>query len=304
MSDESVTEQSRKFYEQYQFPGARPIDHDGLMLMRSFLREVESRTEEHKGTTLHVLDAGCGTGNTSLALARRFSEVDFVGIDNSSASLEKAISSARRSGLANVRFRSWNLMDRFHREDRYDIVLCLGVLHHTEDMVRGLTNLQRCLKDDGGLYLWIYAKHGRYRHALNMRLLEMLINVGPEPDDKIALAREFVFKSDHGAILSDLLGRTGAGTMEKRALEDPVWIADQFLNPHEKLVEMRELIEMAARSGLTIEHFLGLDENAAEFFNSSSLLGRFQKLDRDQQLIALDLMRKPERYFVLLRKKV
>jgi hypothetical protein len=132
----------------------------------------------------------------------------------------------------------------------------------------------------------------------------MLLAAPPAPENAVELAREFAFKSDHGAALSDLLGRARPGAMQMKALEDPIWIADQFLNPREVLVDMGDLMEMADRSGLRIERFLGLNENAAGYFNSSSLLERFQRLDTCQQLIALDLMMKPERYFVVMRKTI
>jgi SAM-dependent methyltransferase len=303
MSEESVTERSRKFYEQYQFPGARPVDHDGLMFMRSFLQSVASQTRGGKSKKLRVLDAGCGTGNTSVALARQLKEVSFFGVDNSTASLERAIASARRFRLTNLQFKQWNLMDTFPEEEHYDIVLCLGVLHHTQDMGKGLSNLGRCLKRDGELYLWIYAKHGRYKHTLNMRLLEMLLKASSEPADPIPLARDFVFKSDRGMILSDLLGRSLAGSMERKALDDPVWIADQFLNPHETLIDIAELLPLVRQSGLEVRRFLGLNEHVAEYFNSPPLQERFSRLSKDEQWVALDLMTKPERYFVILRKK-
>ena len=46
------------------------------------------------------------------------------------------------------------------------------------DMGRVLANLRGCLNPGGHLYLWVYGKHGRYRHSLNMRLLAMLTGPG------------------------------------------------------------------------------------------------------------------------------
>ena len=302
MSDRSVTEGCRMFYERFQFPGNRPIDRDGLIFMRRFTRSVEDQSRRTRGSGLRVLDAGCGTGNTSVSLARRFADVEFVGLDYSKHSLEKAIVSSKKGGLENLRFLRWNLMDRLPFKDLFDIGLCLGVLHHTADMKKGLVNLHASLKDGGELYLWIYGKHGRYRHSLNMRLLDMLLKVRPTPLNPVELAREFAHDADNGSVLNDLLGKAGTDPLKRTTLEDPVWIADQFLNPREILLDMEELMQLMSASGFKLLQTLGMNVDASDYLHSRSLFERFQMLSRKQQLIALDLMAKPERYFVLLRK--
>jgi SAM-dependent methyltransferase len=292
------------FYEQFQFPGNRPIDQDGLIFMRRFTKSIESRSRGGDGMKLRVLDAGCGTGNTSIALSRRFHQVELFGLDNSRASLKKATSSARQCGLTNLHFRQWNLMNPLPYKRQFDIILCLGVLHHTANMKEGLSNLHTLLKDEGELYLWIYGKHGRYKHSLNMRLLDMLRRTKPKISNAVALAKEFVLNADNGSALNDLLGKTKTDMIQRKTLDDPVWIADQFLNPHEVLIDMVELMAMVNTSGFIMEHVLGMEFDAAKHFNSPLLLKRFQKLNKDQQLIALDLLLKPDRYFVVLCKSV
>ena len=162
MSEKPITEKCRNFYEKYQFPGNRPIDQDGLIFMRRFTKSVEELSRSQNASKLRVLDAGCGTGNTTVSLARRFKDAEFFGVDNSKNSLEKAIESARQCGLTNIHYRKWNLMKPLPFRDPFDIILCLGVLHHTANMKKGLINLHASLKNDGELYLWIYGRHGRY----------------------------------------------------------------------------------------------------------------------------------------------
>lgn len=302
MSERTITRKSRAFYEQFQFPGDRPIDQDGLIFMRRFTRSIERCRQFNSAEKLRVLDAGCGTGNTSVALARRWNDVEFYGLDNSQTSLAKAAGASRKDGLANIHFRRWNLMNSFPYKRPFDIALCLGVLHHTADMKRGLLNIHNVLKNNGELYLWIYGKHGRYKHSLNMRLLAMLLNTAPKPTERMALAKEFIFNSGTCSPLLDLVGKTQYDSMQQIPLEDPVWIADQFLNPHEVLIDMTELIETAKSAGFTIEHLLGVDEEISHYLNSPSLRERFKNLKKDMRLIALDLLIKPERYFVVLKK--
>jgi 23S rRNA (uracil1939-C5)-methyltransferase len=54
-----------------------------------------------------VLDLFCGLGNFSLPLARRAREV--VGVEGSQAMVERGYENARRNGLDNVDFHSWDL---------------------------------------------------------------------------------------------------------------------------------------------------------------------------------------------------
>jgi hypothetical protein len=91
--------------------------------------------------------------------------------------------------------------------------------------------------------------------------------------------------------------------MHRLTLEDPVWIADQFLNPHETLLDLEELTGLATACGLEIEQLLGIRDDLSSYFNSAALYGRFRKLSGEDRLIALDLLLKPERYFVLLRNR-
>ena len=303
MSESVITRRSKRFYEQYQFPGNRPLDRDGLIFMRRFTNSVSASTLRNGDKTLNVLDAGCGTGNTSVVLAKQFRDVEFYAVDNSSASLNKAKILAQKSGLKNIRFHRWNLLKPLPYPFKFDIIICLGVLHHTANMQKVLTNLGCGLNDNADLYLWIYAQPGRYRHSLNMKLLKMLINSKPKTRNEIELATEFITKAGKGSILQDLAGTSSTSLLQTKIVADPVWIADQFLNPHEELINMKELLRLIKSSGFIIQSFLGMNENVSELLNSPLLNMRFNALKGDRRLIALDLLYKPERYFVLLRKR-
>ena len=302
MSRQTVTEESTRFYERYPFPGSRPIDQDGLILLRRITKSVALRRRGRQGAVLRVLDAGCGTGNTSVALARQLPCVDVLGVDQSAASLEKARAAAGALRLENLRLRRWDLMKPLTGERRFDIIVCLGVLHHVADMKAVLANLRQALRSDGELYLWIYGKHGRYRHSLNMRLLALLRTTSPACLDPVELAREFLRYSGENGAMADLLGNTRTGALQERSFDDPVWIADQWLNPRETLVDMTQLLRLAARSGLSIDEVVGMNENAAKRLLPPLLEARFRQLDPRRQLIALDLVMKPERYLAILRR--
>ncbi len=299
MSDADVTAKTRKFYEAYPFPGYRPLDRDGLIFMRHFAESV-SRLQSVGAERPRVLDAGCGTGNTSLSLARHFSGIEVLGVDQSWTSLARAKASAAGRAIPNLAYRRWNLSRPFPPAERFDIILCLGVLHHTADMKRVLANLRRSLTNDGELYLWVYGQHGRYRHSLNVRLLSMFLAIKPAPADPVEFARDFIRKTGDGSMISDLLGTQPAGPMQKTVFDDPVWIADQFLNPVENLLEMKGLLSLTASAGFSIHQFLGLDGTIKAF--PPPLRERFNQLTRNRQLVALDLLLKPERYFTILRK--
>ena len=291
-----------EFYEKYPFPGIRPIDQDGLVLLRSLSKYFQLHVGSEEKLPPRILDAGCGTGNTSISLAKHFNHAYYLGIDISKTSLSIAKKVGDKEKLGNLHFRQWDLMEPISNETPFDIVLCLGVLHHTADMKKVLVNLRKVLKNEGELYLWIYGKHGRYRHSLNQRLLNILLKTPQEETNPVQLAKEFALSEKNGSIINDLAGQKVNNLMLKKVLENDIWIADQFLNPKEASLDMEELIKLLTTSGFEIKKWLGVNDDLSSYFNSSELSQRFKQLSGIQKLIALDLILKLDQYFVVLRK--
>ncbi|MGQ9425472.1 TIGR04290 family methyltransferase [Gilvimarinus sp. F26214L] len=76
-----------------------------------------------------VLDIGCNAGFYSLELARRGADV--TGIDSNPHYLKQARWAAEKFGLKNkIEFRQQQVYDLGHSNERYDLVLFLGVLYH------------------------------------------------------------------------------------------------------------------------------------------------------------------------------
>jgi len=302
-AEDALTRRVREFYEEFHFPGIRPLEQDGLILMRRMMKIVSGRSSSRCPTPLRVLDAGCGTGNTLISLAKQAPSANFLGVDISGPSLNLAEKSAVACGLENIRFREWNLIEPIPDEDPFDIVLCLGVLHHTSDMELVLSNLRAISADNGALYLWVYGRYGRYRHLLNRRLLQMLQKSQLEKTDPIEMVVDFVKNTAEGAALKDVRSAIDRMAGDADLLLEPAWLADQFLHPHEELLDMEDLISLVENSGFEISAWLGVDDRPDAHFSSSALIDRFLRLPRLERLVALDLLLKPDRYFVLLRQK-
>ncbi len=300
MSEKQITRRTGQFYEQFNFPGSRPVDRDGLVFLRRFDCSVKRISGRKKN--IRVLDAGCGTGNTIISLANRYRDIEFLGLDNSAASLAQAVREAEKYSLTNLKFNKRDLSDPLQTAHKFDIIVCLGVLHHTANMEKVLSNLNNVLNKGGEMYLWIYGKHGRYNHSLNMRLLRMLLGTKPRPENLTDFAGRFATEVQQGMPMADLIGKMKVNETQLKAYRSPVWIADQFLNPHEVLIDMEELLELVKKTGFRITHLPGMEENAAAKFDSPEFSKRYESLSKVKQLIAADLLLKPERYFVLLSK--
>jgi ubiquinone/menaquinone biosynthesis C-methylase UbiE len=298
--EKKITREVKQFYEKIQFPGRRPMEQDSLIFLRKFSKLISSLQDTNK--TINVLDAGCGTGNTCLSLAAQFNEVQFFGIDISSTSIDTAKKSAREKKLSNIKFSKWNLLDCIDNEKKFNIILCFGVLHHTAQMQKVLNNFYSALEPTGTLFLWVYGKYGRYFHSLNVKLLSMLLSASPEKEDAIDLTREFILKTHDGIIIKNLLGDRSEDQMLKQFFTDTTWIADQFLNPNEFMVSMNELIVLVKNSRFIMDEWIGVPKDVSKCFNSNRIKERFEMLSSEQQMIALDLLLKMDRYFLVLKK--
>lgn len=114
------------------------------------------------GSTL--LDAGCGSGRYTMALAR-LTPARVIGLDLGATSLERARQIASDARIANVEFRAGNVLELPFADASIDCVFSNGVLHHTGDTVRGLREMHRVLKPGGRAFLYLYGAGGVFWHA-------------------------------------------------------------------------------------------------------------------------------------------
>src|SRR5438128_2462014 len=101
---------------------------------------------------LDVLEAGCGGGHTAMLspVARRITAVDL-----NTATLARQ----RHDRLENVRFIDADIAT-MDLGEQFDIVLCIGVIRHTDDPTRTFQNLYRHRKPGGRMVIWTYSAEG------------------------------------------------------------------------------------------------------------------------------------------------
>jgi SAM-dependent methyltransferase len=122
--------------------------------------EDESYWEEYFGTIPPddlagrvALDAGCGMGRFSRITARHVAAL--VALDGSDAVLAAGPNLATLENVVVVRA---DLRDAPLAERSFDLISCLGVLHHLDDPREGFQSLARLLADDGIFVLYLYSR--------------------------------------------------------------------------------------------------------------------------------------------------
>jgi SAM-dependent methyltransferase len=106
-----------------------------------------------------VLEAGCGTGAQTVALARRGPDAQITAIDLSASSLAEAARRIAREGIGNVRLLRADLRTLPFPPASFDQIFVCFVLEHLPDPVAALAALRPLLKP-GGTITVIEGDHG------------------------------------------------------------------------------------------------------------------------------------------------
>lgn len=118
--------------------------------VQQFFLETQVDAESCPG--MRILDAGCGNGQLTEALAAFGATV--VGLDYSSSVFE----AEHRRTRPNVHFLQGDLQQIPFSPGSFDLVISNGVIHHTPDAHRCFGELARSVKDNGRLYVWLYKR--------------------------------------------------------------------------------------------------------------------------------------------------
>lgn len=114
----------------------------------------EVLSEAAAGRPLRLLDAGCGDGLLSMALAKRHRDWTVVGVDRRADMLEGARARARGRRIGNVSFEAADLTKPLPGSD-FDAVVALECLHEIPDDRAALAAMSGALRPGGLLALQV-----------------------------------------------------------------------------------------------------------------------------------------------------
>jgi SAM-dependent methyltransferase len=115
-----------------------------------------------------VLDAGCGSGQHARLVARYARQV--VAADLNTAEVARQETGA----LPNAEVVAADIA-LMQAAEPFDVVYCVGVIHHTDDPDRTFENLKRLTRTGGRLIVWAYSREG---NLLNRTVLEWVRSAG------------------------------------------------------------------------------------------------------------------------------
>ncbi|EOD64387.1 class I SAM-dependent methyltransferase [Amycolatopsis vancoresmycina] len=218
-------------YEHFPFPSSN-IDNSDVKLPDDIPAVVEGGFR--RGWT--VLDAGCGTGQTVVGMARAYPDVHFVGLEPNGPSREVAERLRVRAGVENLEFVDASISGE-PLGTEFDFIYSYGVVHHIPDPAAAIRWLSGHLAADALLHLWIYGSIGEAERMRQRELVQLLNRF--EGKDGIRTVRAL------GVQLSPASYGLSEEHLELAASTDyqDIVDADAFLNP---VVHTMRIGEVAA----------------------------------------------------------
>jgi SAM-dependent methyltransferase len=195
---------------------------------------------------LDILVAGCGT-NQAACLAFKNPSAKVVAIDISQPSLDHLQYLKDKHGLQNLELHLLPIEELSALGLDFDLVVCVGVLHHLADPAKGMLALAGCLRQDGVASVMLYAKYGRIGVDL---LASFFHDLGLGQDDSsVQVVRETIalLPVDHPV-------RTYLKNSPD--LNADTSMVDTFLHGRHRCYTVAECIDLVTSAGLVFQEWL------------------------------------------------
>lgn len=214
---------------------------------------------------VRILDAGCGSGVGTEYLVHLNPQAQVTGIDLSPGTLAVARERCQRSGADRVNFHHLSIYDVDQIEGQFDLINCVGVLHHMPDPVRGIQALATKVAPGGLLHIFVYAALGRWEISLMQEAIAMLQGERRgDYRDGVSVGRQLfnALPENNRIVKRD---------KERWALENhqDECFADMYVHPQEVDYTIETLFELIDASGL---EFVGFSN--PQYWSLDRLIGK------------------------------
>lgn len=254
MKQGSYLKDVRNQYEDFPYPHREPENEKGALMTTksSSLDCLNFYCFEGKrdfNDNFRVLVPGGGTGDCAIYLAEqlRDTSAEVVYLDMSTASMAVAKERAAIRKLENITWLHDSILNIPKLDiGEFDFITCTGVLHHLADPQAGLDALKSVLKEDGSIFLMVYATYGR-TGVYQMQELMRQINAQVEsPEQKVLNTKKILaqlppsnwFHPNKHSWAGDLASDAG--------------LYDLLLHSQDRAYTVPELYEYVESSGLVL----------------------------------------------------
>jgi len=245
-----ITEKVKNFYEEQPFNYYGSLTDAVAHIKKNPIRAYPDLQQIlSSSTTKSVLEFGCGTGWFTNALAYHYSN-SVTAVDLTPAAIKRAQEIAEILGISkDITFVESDLFD-FSSINSVDLVVSIGVLHHTHNARQAFEHIQQFVTRKGFVFFGLYHLYGR------KVFLKFFKDICDREGEEAAFQR---FKSLKLSYKNDTFLRSQ--------------FRDQVLHPHETLHTLEEVLEW-------------LNENG--FILRSTSINRFEKIKNTKDLIKLE----------------
>jgi SAM-dependent methyltransferase len=291
MSDPQVSSAVESLYDTYPFPPEPLLDEPppGYNWRWNWVSAYNfCAAQKPQRQDVRILDAGCGTGVGTEYLVHLNPKAQVVGMDLSSGALDVASERCQRSGANRVQFYHKSLFDVEQLPGEFDLINCVGVLHHTDDPIRGIKALANKLAPGGIFHIFVYGELGRWEIQLMQKAIALLQGEKKgDYRDGVALGRQiFASLPEYNRIVKREKERWA---LENQRDEN---FADMYVHPQEIDYNIETLFELIDASGLDFVGFSNPDFWQLErlFTKAPELIARAQNLSEREQYRLIELL--------------
>ena len=265
---QNISSAVQQLYDTYPFPPEPLLDSPppGYNWRWNWLAAYSFCTgQAPQKQDIRILDAGCGTGVGTEYLVHLNPAASVVGIDLSTAALAVARERCHRSGADRVEFHHLSLYDCSQLAGEFDLINCVGVLHHLPDPIRGIQALAAKLAPGGIMHIFVYGELGRWEIQLMQKAIALLQgDKRGDYRDGVHLGRQLFANLPEN-------NRLVRREKERWSLENQrdECFADMYVHPQEIDYNIETLFELIDASGLD---FLGFSNPS--YWSLDRLLGK------------------------------
>lgn len=190
--DDDLSRAMQSQYEAYPYPRWVTIEKGQT---RTFRQVMEERFAGHSLAPLpkyntDILIAGCGTGQQVAQVAGTYKSARLWAVDLSRTSLAYASRKLAEAGVKPRAFGQGDILALDSLDQTFDLIECMGVLHHMAEPAKGLGVLKSLLKPHGFLRIGLYSERAR-QHVVAAR--QWIADEGIEDSPEgVRLARRLI----------------------------------------------------------------------------------------------------------------